>query len=135
MKISGLPDEAWIVCDALVGLEIPILDILRPCDMAIEKNELRALAVQGGMDIVLLHNRGNPAVVEKPDDGGRYSDESYFDLLPRAQSVDVFVETIMEQLVSIAPARIARADPDRISRIDVLIPLLVRYCTILFLSL
>jgi hypothetical protein len=69
-----IPDQRRIICDALVLLEIPIFRILKPRDVTVEKNKLRALAVQGGMDIVLLRNRGKPAVVEKPDGGGRKPD-------------------------------------------------------------
>ena len=116
-----IPDQRRIVRETLVLFEIPILGILKTRDVAIEKNKLCAFTVQGGVDVVLLRNRRKPAVVEKPDGGSRLSDESQFDLIAGTQPVDVFIETVVEQIIAIAPARIGRAYPDRISRIDVLV--------------
>ena len=83
--------------------------------MAVEKNKLRAFIVQGGMDVVLLCNRRETAIFEQPDGGGRLSDDGQFDLITGTQSVDVFIETVVEQIIAIAPARIGRTDPDGIS--------------------
>jgi hypothetical protein len=62
-----IPDQRSIIRNAFVRFEIPILRILKARDVAVEKNKLRAFAVQGGMDIILLCHRGKAAIVEKPD--------------------------------------------------------------------
>lgn len=56
-QISRIPDQAGIIRDALASLEIPIRGVLKPRDVTVEKNKLRALIVQGGMDVVLLRHR------------------------------------------------------------------------------
>src|ERR1019366_10650948 len=76
-----IPDERRVVRDTLVLFKIPILCILETRDVAVEKNKLCAFTVQGGVDVVLLRNRRKSTVVEKPDGGGRLSDESQFDLI------------------------------------------------------
>jgi hypothetical protein len=105
-----IPDQRGVNRNAFVRFEIPILHILKARDVAVEKNKLRAFAVQGGMDIILLCHRGKPAIVEKPDGGGGKPDGSQFDLLVLTQPVDMLIETIVEQIISIAPARICVTD-------------------------
>jgi len=44
--VSGEPDQFRVVGDSLAGGEIPILRVPKAGDMAVEKNKLRAAAVQ-----------------------------------------------------------------------------------------
>ena len=62
--VSRNPDQGRIVGNAFVVLGIPILGAFEPGGMPIEKNKLRAVIVQTGVDIVLLSHAIGFAVVE-----------------------------------------------------------------------
>ena len=113
-NVSRHPDPVRVVGDAFLVFKIPIFGVLEPRDVGIQKNELRAVIVQVGVNIVLLSNGSNAAVVKKPDRYSASADRAESYLICAA---DIFVETIMEQIVPIGPARIAGANPDGMSQI------------------
>ena len=112
---SGLrnPDQVRIVGDAFVGDEVPILAAAEALRVAVKESELGALGVQVGMDVVLLGDAGEPAVVEQPDGQGRLGNPGKSRLVACAGAIDVFVEAIMEEVVAVAAAGIGGADPGR----------------------
>ena len=73
--------------------------------------------MQVGVNIIFLGHGCELPIIEKPNDRLGVSDPRKPHLIARADSVDVFVETIMEQIISIAAARVGRAYPDRSPRI------------------
>jgi hypothetical protein len=76
--------------------------------VAIEESEMGALVVQIGMNVVLLGDGGELAVVKQPDGQDRPGDAGEFRLVARADAVDMFVEAIVEEVVAVAAAGIIR---------------------------
>src|ERR1019366_1432722 len=62
----GNPEQGRIVGDAFVGDEVPVLPVAEALRVAVKEIELGALGVQVGMNVVLLGDGGEPAVVEQP---------------------------------------------------------------------
>jgi len=60
-----------MVGSSLALLEIPVGEVVEASGVAVEKEELSALLVQIGVDIVVLTDCGEPSVIEEPDDMGR----------------------------------------------------------------
>ena len=95
------------------------LRVAEPPCVAIEESEMGALAVQIGMNVVLLGDGGELAVVKQPDGQDRPGDTGESRLVARADAVDMFVEAIVEEVVAVAAAGIGGADPDRTAGIHV----------------
>ena len=84
--------------------------------MAVKKRELRALAVQVGMDVSPRANAGEVLRVKEPHDGrglgnGAYPGRSVVGAGP----VHMFVEAVVEEVVAIAAPGIGGTNPDRIA--------------------
>ena len=65
---SRNPNQTGIICPAAVMGEIPVITAVETSGVAVEKSELCAVVVQIGVDVVLLRDRGELAVVEEPND-------------------------------------------------------------------
>ena len=113
-----IPDEIWVVGESLVRRKIPILFVPKPLRMAIKKIKLCTIIVEGGMDIILLCNRSQSSVVKLPDCSRWLRDGCYLDLISRPSAVHMFIQTIMEKIVSIATARVRWTNPHGISRFN-----------------
>ena len=75
--------------------------------MAVQERKLRPLVVQVGVNIVLLGNRRQLAVVEQPHHLTRPADGRVADRrVVRAGAIDVFVEAIMKQKISVVEKRL-----------------------------
>ena len=86
--------------------------------MTVEEGEIGATAVEVGVDVILLSHTGQTAVVEEPNNQRWARHRSKFALGMRAAPVHMVIEAVMEQIGSIAAARICRADPEAASRLD-----------------
>ena len=92
------PDQVRIIRSPLIGHKIPIFAIFETRGMAVEKGELRPTRMQVGMDIILLCDGCQFAVIEQPHGANRVWQGSEPDLVASANSVDVLVEAIMEEI-------------------------------------
>lgn len=68
--------------------------------------------MQIGVDIVVLGHGGPLSIVKEPDGFPGGWDGTELDLVPRAGSIDVCIQAVMEQIVSVASGAIGRADPE-----------------------
>ena len=75
--------------------------------MSVEKSELRALAVQVGVDVVLLGHRRQFAVVEQPNQLRGLAQRTELHLVADTLAVDMLVETVVEQIVAVAAAQVS----------------------------
>src|SRR6185436_18687864 len=88
------------------------------CGVTVQKNKLRATAMQVCMDVILLRNSCQLAVIEQPNYARRMSDRAKSNLITRTGPINVLVQAIMEQVVSITAAGIGRTNPERSPGID-----------------
>lgn len=65
------------------------------------------------MNIVLLSDRGQASIVEKPDEKFRAANRAEVDTTAGTVAVDVFVEAVVKQILSIASASVRGANPNR----------------------
>src|SRR6266404_7240177 len=63
------PNQLCIICSPALGREIPVIDIPEPPGVAVQKSKLCPATVQVRVDIVLLSDTGQPAVVKQPNRG------------------------------------------------------------------
>ena len=83
--------------------------------MTVKKCELRATFVQIGVNVIAVTDGREIFCVEQPDEHGWIANGGDSNRsISSARPVDVFVQAIMTQIVSVAASRICRADPDRI---------------------
>ena len=80
--------------------------------MAIKKGEVRPMAVQVGMHVVLLGNASQPSVIKQPNNQRRPRHGRQSPLHVRAAAIDVVIQAIMEQVNSIAAAEIGWTNPE-----------------------
>src|SRR6266853_3070549 len=114
----GKPDQPRIIRQPLVGCKIPVLSVSKPDGVSVEKSELRALAVQVGVDVVLLGHRRQFAVVEQPNQLRGLAQRTELHLVADTLAVDVLVEAVVEQIVAVAAARVGRANPNRAAWVE-----------------
>jgi hypothetical protein len=70
------------------------------------------------MDIVLLSNGRQFSIIEKPHRSGWMRDWGLLDLVAGADPIDVLVQTIVEQMIPIASARVGGTNPNRAAMVD-----------------
>src|SRR5437899_2847478 len=85
------PNQRGIVGPPFVDREIPVFRTLESGRVTIQQSEVRALAVQVGVNIVLLSDARQAAVVKQPDCVRRQTDGGEPHLVAAAGGVDVFV--------------------------------------------
>src|SRR6185369_15382429 len=97
----GKPNERGIVRAAFVRGKIPVGGVLESSRMAVKEGELGPAAVEVGMNEVGCANGRQILAVKQPDGHRVVFHRGDFDwAITRASAVDVFVEAIMEKVVS-----------------------------------
>src|SRR5881394_1387414 len=118
-----VPNEIRIVSQALVQSKVPIFFAAEVKDMGIKKDNVRTAQMEIAVDIVLRSHSTSAAVVVEPGNAAGLLE--YRKLCLAAQRIEwihwrvhIPVETIMEEVGTVAASRIRRADPNHMPRIN-----------------
>jgi len=65
-----------------------------------------------GMDVVVLGHGGSLSVIKEPDCFSWGGDGTQFDLVSRAGSVDVRIQAVVKEVVTVAAGAVGGADPE-----------------------
>lgn len=80
--------------------------------MSVQKQEVGAVGVKVGVNVVLLCHRRSLSIVKEPDERMWRRQHRHFDVITRTAPVDEPIEAVMEKVVSITPPLVGRAEPD-----------------------
>src|SRR5438309_6970794 len=96
------PNQGGIIGSTLSPGKIPVLEIPKAPGMTVQESKVRAAIVNVGMDVVLLRNAGNAAVVEQPDRRRRPAEGANLHRPVFCScAVDMLVEAIVEKVDAI----------------------------------
>ena len=109
---SGNPDQLRVVGQAGVIGEIPVILISEAGGVTVKESEVGTCRMEIGVDVVLLGHASQFAIVEQPNGVGGFWDRRKFYLVSRTTGVDVLVQAVMKQIVTVAASWIGWANPD-----------------------